>query len=210
MSTQADVGSIQALKDLRAVLALYAEEASGSLGAAKMEAKRTVYWLHHDRKIYWVEQVKRRREWVTSARAEVMRRKMAKTPEHTPSFLEQKEILRRAEAALQEAETKLILIKKWEPALQQAVLELYAGLRRISDLVATDIPRSAAILERMVDALEAYVRVELPSGTGIVQTSQSSFTEIAETILNEAEAEAECARPEPVPESEPPVPDLFD
>ena len=165
MSSQADVRSIEALKEFRAVLALYAEEAQGALGAVKMEARRTTQWLLHDRKTYWQEQIKRRREQVTSARSEVARRKLAKTPEHTPAFSEQKELLRVAEAGLREAEAKIVLIKKWEPALQQAVLELHASIRRIGDLAGTDIPRAWHLLGRLVDALEAYVRVSrLPSG----------------------------------------------
>jgi hypothetical protein len=189
LSSQADVRSIEALKEFRAVLALYAEDAQGALGAVKMEARRTVQWLHHDRKLHWSEQIKRRREQVSSARAEVARRKLAKTPEYTPAFSEQKELLRKAEAGLREAEAKVALIKKWEPALQQAVLELYAGIRRIGDLAGTDIPRASMLLERLVDALEAYVREAPPSGVAIVQGS--GFASIAAGIMTEAEAETE-------------------
>ena len=187
MSSQADVRSIEALKEFRATLALYAEEAQGALGAVKMEARRTVQWLQHDRKTYWHEQIKRRREQVASARSEVARRKLAKTPEHTPAFSEQKELLRVAEAALREAETKVALIKKWEPALQQAVLELHASIRRIGDLSGTDIPRASHLLGRLVDALEAYVREPTPSG--LVPAGASPFTSIADAVLTEAEAE---------------------
>jgi hypothetical protein len=211
LSSQADVRSIHALKDFRAILALYSEEAQGALGAVKMEAKRTLNWVQHDRKTYWTEQVKRRREQVTSARAEVMRRKLAKTPEHTPAFSEQKELLRQAEAGLRDAEMKVALIKKWEPALQQAVLELYAGIRRISDLSTTDTARASMLLGRLVDALEAYTRVAAPSGVAIVEGATSStFASIASMIMTEAEAEAECQKdPEPVEDDPPPV-DLLD
>jgi hypothetical protein len=203
LSSQADVRSIDALKEFRAILALYAEEAQGALGAVKMEAKRTLRWVQQDRKSYWSEQIKRRREQVTSARAEVARRKLAKTPEHTPAFSEQKELLRRAEAGLREAEMKVALIKKWEPALQQAVLELYAGIRRIGDLAATDVPRASMLLGRLVDALEAYTRVVAPSGVAIVQGSDPGFTSIANGIMTEAENEAvEPALDEPTAEAE--------
>jgi hypothetical protein len=211
LSSQADVRSIDALKDFRAILALYAEEAQGALGAVKMEAKRTVQWVQHDRKTYWAEQLKRRREQVTSARAEVMRRKLAKTPEHTPAFSEQKELLRQAEAGLREAEMKIALIKKWEPTLQQAVLELYAGIRRISDLSGTDTVRASMLLGRLVDALEAYTRVAVPSGVAILEGSTSStFATIAEMIMTEAEAEAECQKEPETAEPEPPPVDLLD
>src|SRR4051794_2079332 len=152
-----------------------------------MEARRTVQWVQQDRKIYWVEQVKRRREQVSSARSEVARRRLAKTPEHTPAFSEQKELLRAAEAALREAEAKVALIKKWEPALQQAVLELHASIRRIADLAGTDIPRASHLLGRLVDALEAYLREPTPSG--LVPSGGSALTSIADAVLTQAEAE---------------------
>jgi hypothetical protein len=196
LSSQADVRSIEALKEFRAALAMYAEEAQGALGAVKMEARRTVQWLQHDRKAYWQEQIKRRREQVASARSEVARRKLAKTPEHTPAFSEQKELLRVAEAALREAEAKVALIKKWEPALQQAILELHASIRRIGDLAGTDIPRASFLLGRLVDALEAYIREPTPSG--LVPAGGSALTSIADSIMTQAEAD-----PEPVAEDSP-------
>ena len=167
MSSQADVRSIEALKEFRAALALYSEEATGALGAVKMEARRTTQWLLHDRKTYWQDQIKRRRELVAMAQAEVFRRKLAKTADYTPAFSEQKEILRQAEAGLREAEMKVALIKKWEPALQQAVLELHASIRRISDLAGADVARGSLLLGRLVEALEAYVREAPPSGLGV-------------------------------------------
>lgn len=187
MSSQANVHSIEALKEFRATLALYAEEAQGALGAVKMEARRTVQWLQHDRKPYWSEQIKRRREQVSSARAEVARRMLAKTPENTPAMSEQKELLRKAEAALREAEAKVVLIKKWEPALQLGVLELHAGIRRISDLAGTDVVRASMLLGRLVEALEAYVLEAPPSGVRIVE--DPGFAAIATNLMTDSENE---------------------
>ena len=201
MSNQADVRSIDALKDFRAILALYAEEAQGALGAVKMEARRTVRWLQ-ERKIYWSEQIKRRREQVSSARSEVARRRLAKTPDNNPAMSEQKELLRKAEAGLREAEMKAVLIKKWEPALQLAVLELHASVRRISDLSSTDVARASMLLGRLVDALEAYIRETPPSGLGAA--GGLAMDSIAASIVAEevAKDEAEAANPE-VPEADP-------
>ena len=188
LSSQADVRSIEAIKEFRAVLAIYAEEAQGALGAVKMEARRAVQWLQHDRKNHWSEQIKRRREQVASARAEVARRRLAKTPEHTPAFSEQKELLRQAEASLREAESKVALIKKWEPALQLAVLELHASIRRINDLSGTDVPRASMLLGRLIDALEAYVREAAPSGLAIPM--DEALASVAAALLDEEENEA--------------------
>jgi hypothetical protein len=198
MSTQASVQSIDALKDFRVALALFAEDTLAALGAVDMEVRRTVMWVQHDRRTYWQEQIKRRREQVAMAKAEVFRRKLAKTPDHTPAYTEQKELLRQAEARLRDAETRAALIRKWEPALQQAVLEYHGTTRRIKDLASGDIPRALVKLERMIDALEAYLRVAVPSGA----SGQPAFESVANTILDdETIAPAPTAAPEPVADS---------
>jgi hypothetical protein len=191
MSNQAAVHSIEALKDLRVALALFSDEALGALGAVEMEVRRTIQWLQHDRRTYWQDQIKRRRENVAAAKAELFRRQLAKRPDSSPSCTEQKELLRRAEASLQEAEMRVLMVKKWEPALQQAVFEYHGSTRRIKDLSSGDVPRAMARLERMIDALEAYLRVPPPSGRG----TESPLESIAGAILDDESEIEEGAVP---------------
>jgi hypothetical protein len=219
MGTQASVQSIDALKDLRTALALYADDVLAALGGVDMEVRRTVQWVTHDRRNYWQEQVKRRRELVSAAQSEVFRRKLSATADYSPAFSEQKEILRKAQAALQDAESRVVLVRKWEPLLHQAALEYQASTRRLKDLAAGDAPRAVALLERLIDALEAYLRVTPPSTAGLeagsdlelasVGSSASAFDAIAETMLLEEPPPAEVEAPsrsegaEPVEPAEP-------
>jgi hypothetical protein len=166
MSTQASVRSIEALTDLRAALAVYSEDTLSTLSSVDMEVRRTLNWLQYDRPIYWQEQLKRRREKVTAAQAEVFRRKLAKTADYTPAYSEQKEILRKAEASLRDAEMRAAMVKKWSTLFQQAMLEYHASTRRLTDFARGDIPRAVGKLGLMVEALEAYLRVAPPSGAG--------------------------------------------
>jgi hypothetical protein len=163
MSSQAEVRSIEALKDFRTALVLYGEDTLASLGAVEMELRRTVYWLEQDRPLYWQEQIKKRRELVASARSELFRRQLQKTPEYSPSMVEQKENLRRAEASLQDAEKRLMLVRKWQPLLRQTTLEYHGSIQRIKTLAAGDVPAAVNLLSRIIDALEAYLSVALPS-----------------------------------------------
>jgi len=190
MSSQAEVRSIEALKDFRTALALYGEDTLAALGAAEAEVRRTVLWLQQDRPYYWQEQIKRRRERVASARADLFRLKLQKTPEHHPSLAEPKERLRQAEARLQDAEKRLTLVRKWQPALQQAVLEYHGGIQRLKDMAAADVPGGVALLGRIIDALEAYLRVEAPRTTAAepsasVGRSPASFDAIAERLIDQ-------------------------
>jgi hypothetical protein len=167
MSQGADVRSIDSLKEFRSALALFSEDAQAALGAVDAEVRRTLQWLQHDRREYWLQQIKRRREDVASAQADLFRKKLAKTADSSPAMSEQKERLRKAEADLREAEARALLVKKWEPALQQAAIEYRATTRRIKSIATGDVPRALALLVRLIDAIEAYLNVQLPSGTAV-------------------------------------------
>lgn len=201
MSSQVEAHSIEALKDFRTALALYGEDTLSALGAADAEVRRTMLWLQQDRPYYWQEQIKRRRERVASAKADLFRLRLQKSPEHHPSMAEPKERLRIAEASLQDAEKRLIMVRKWQQAFHQVVLEYHGSVQRLKDLAASDIPGAVALLGRIVDALEAYLRVEVPRGTAAepsgstaVGRAPDAFVAIAETILDEAS---------PIPEPRP-------
>ncbi len=204
MSSQAEVHSIDALKDFRTALALYSEETLSALGAVEAEVRRTGQWLQQERPYYWQEQIKRRREQVAAAKAEVFRRRLQKTPEHSPSLSEPMEILRRAEASLQDAEKRLLLVRKWQPMFHHAVLEYHGSIQRIKDLAASDVPRAVAALTRMIDALEAYLRIAPPPGPGMetgpaqpqgqampaARTAPADFEMIAIKVIDEEPAVA--------------------
>jgi hypothetical protein len=211
MTSQAEVHSIEALKDFRAMLALYAEDTLAALGAVEAEVRRTVQWLQQDRPVYWQEQIKRRRELVASARSEVFRRKLQKKPDYSPSMSEPMEILRRAEASLQDAEKRLAMVRKWQPLLNHAVLEYHGSIQRIKDLAANDVPRAVSTLVRIIEALEAYLRVAPPSSLGVIPAAMpggaatappsARFETIASEILDAeplAETEAVPSAPGPV------------
>ncbi|MGP0069052.1 MAG: hypothetical protein ACLQGP_36310 [Isosphaeraceae bacterium] len=193
MSSQVSVHSVEALKDLRVALALYGEDTLAALGAVGAEVRRTVRWLEQDRPAYWQDQIKRRRELVSQAKAELFRRQLQKRPDHTPAMSEQKENLHKAEASLQDAEKRLIMVRKWQPRLQHAVLEYHASVQRLKDLSATDVPSAVDLLSRLIDALEAYLLVQPPSGSGLepAKTRASAEMEsIATKMLDEAPAAA--------------------
>ena len=194
MSSQADVRSIDSLKELRVALALYEEDAAAALGAVESEVKRTARWLVEDRPIYWQEQIKRRREQVAMAKSELFRRKLQERPDHAPPMSEQKENLRQAEASLQEAERRLVMVRKWQPMFNQAVLEYHASVQRVKDITANDVPSAVNLLGRLIDALESYLRVAPPSPSLTAEGSTTMASEplisIATTMLDQEAAQA--------------------
>jgi hypothetical protein len=163
-SSQANVRSIEPLMDLKAALAVYAEEATGALGASEMELRRVTRWLCDEQGLYWQGQIKKRRELVAMARAELSRKKLGRMHGHSTSHSEQQEAVEKAEKRLAEAEFRLQKVKKWIPVLQQASMEYHATTRRLQGLIGGDVPRSLALLERVMNAIESYLAVTAPSG----------------------------------------------
>ena len=212
MSSQATVLSVEALKQFRGALAIYGEETLSALGAVDAEVRRTVLWLEQNRPGYWHDQIKRRRESVSQARGEVFRKKLQKRPDYTPPMSEQVENLRKAEASLMDAEKRLAFVRKWQPRLQHAVLEYHASVQRIKDLSATDVPNAALLLGRIVDTLEAYLRVQPPSSTGLNADSGSgraspAMESIAMDVIKEDEARLVAQAREGKPLVDSPDPD---
>jgi len=204
MSSQAEVHSIEALKDFRAVLALYSDDTLSALGAVEAEIRRTNQWLQQDRPVYWQEQIKRRREQVSAAKSEVFRRKLQKKPEYSPSMSEPMEALRKAEASLQDAEKRLTLVRKWQPLFHQAVLEYHGSAQRLKDLAASDVPRALNVLTRIIDALEAYLRVSPPSSFGLSSVAGAAVAPATAPSLAPAPVEFESIAKE-VLDAEPTV-----
>jgi hypothetical protein len=212
MSLQATVLSVEALKHFRSSLALYGDETLAAIGAIDAEVRRTLFWLEQNRPGYWTDQIKRRKEMVSQARGEVFRKKLQKRPDYTPPMSEQVENLRKAEASLMDAEKRLAAVRKWQPRFQHAILEYHGSVQRIKDIAATDAPNAALLLGRIVDAIEAYLSVQPPSGTGLnpdAGRASPAMESIAVGVIEEDRSRAEATpAAEREPESEPgPPPD---
>jgi len=210
MSSQATVYSVDALKQFRSSLALYGEETLAALGAVEAEVRRTIYWLEQERPGYWQQQIKRRRELVSQARAAVHRKRLQQRPDYSPPMSEEMANLRSAEASLQDAEKRLNHVRKWQPRFQHAVLEYHASIQRLKELAAGDVPNATLLLGRIVEAIEEYLKVQPPSGTGIEPGSgraSPAMESIAMSAIEESarargasEAPAEPSAPEPGPD----------
>jgi len=179
MAQSAKVLSIQALKDFRISLINFVEESRNALSGVDMELKRMRDWLERDQLGYWQMQVKRRHEAMMMARTELHRRKISQQGSDAVSDTEQKEALRDAKRRLQMAEEKVEIVKKLIPVFHHAVSEYVSHSTPLADHLSGGVEKSLGSLEKMVQALEAYLatapptapRFEEPAGSGPRMTS---------------------------------------
>ena len=68
----------------------------------------------------------------------------------------------KAQHGLDEAETKLVNVKRWGRLLERETI-LYKGLcQQLARTVDGEVPRALLRLDKMVSALEKYVRIQTP------------------------------------------------
>ena len=158
MALPVDVRSIDVLQHFRAHLARFGDDCKGALAATDMEITRMVDWLANDRRLHWQAEIVRRREALSQTKSEMHRKQTSQMFGHNASLGEQRDNLRIAKARLEEAEAKLEKVRRWSGPLQQAILQYRAEARPLGDLVEMEVPVALAMLDRMIEALEEYVR----------------------------------------------------
>jgi hypothetical protein len=163
MDRAADVRSIDALKDAKAALVEFREIIGVALAEAYSDVQRTLWWLQHDQRMFWQGEKRRRAEKVAQAKSELYRAQLA-AMDHHAACAEQRKLLKRAEAALEEAERKIKLVKKWSTLIDREMMIFRAALQPISRSVEAEIPLGEARLVRMAEQLEAYVRLRMEGG----------------------------------------------
>lgn len=160
------VYNIDAIRLFRERLAEFGEDAQGALVAMDMDSRRTVDQITRELPTYWKAQLKKRDEKLQQAKAELFRRKLAETTPGSLDDTQQKEMVRRAEVQVREAQHKLETIKKWATPLAQAVEQYHGQSRGLSDMVGPQLERAMAQLAGMIAALEAYTGAVAPPSEG--------------------------------------------
>ena len=160
MARGAKVRSIDAVGTFSAALKNFEEESTGVLTSLDMEVRRALEWIHHDRKEYWKQQVRRRDDKVAEARADLARCLAYRSTDEQPSCHDEKIALEKAKRRLRAAEEKVQIVRHWTRVLDHEVHEFRGSINQLTHWLQVDHPQSVAALERMMTALSAYVGLE--------------------------------------------------
>ena len=153
---EADVRSIDAVRDWRAALAGYGDTLSEALAGVELEIRRGFDWLA-DQLSYWRRQVKDGEEEVFRAKQELAARKWPGYDGRPPDTTDQEKALRRAQARLEAAERQVERVRGWIARLPKVVDEVYRGKgHRLATFLEVDLPRGLADLDRRLAALDRY------------------------------------------------------
>src|SRR5262245_40162431 len=111
MAERARVKSVDALESFRAVLIVYLTQARAALEEVSASVVRTRLWLQNEQRTHWENHVRRRTKALEQAQQALFSAKLGSLS-HELS-LEQLAV-HRAKRDLEEADTKLKVLKRWD------------------------------------------------------------------------------------------------
>ena len=161
MALPVNVRNIDVLRSVREAFILFSEDSKHAMDSMESEVRRCIDWLTHDQRIHWQNEVKRRIEKLSSAKAELNRKQISQKS-GVKHDTEQREAIREAKERLEEAQDKVENIHKWLPLVEQAVMEYNGQARPFADLLEFEVERSIELLDRMINALDEYVHIQPP------------------------------------------------
>lgn len=158
MADRAQVTSLEAIEAFRSDLIVYLSKARPALEEISNEVLRAKQWLQNDQRRQWEGEMKTRAKKLERAQAELFSVSMSKFQEVSAA---QQLIVHRCKQAVEEAQGKLAMLKKWDRELDNRSEPLVKQVDQFQSFVATEMPRAIAYLGQVIKALEAYTDVRM-------------------------------------------------
>ncbi len=171
MPDRARVTSLEAIESFRTNLILFVSKARPALEDVSADVLRVRLWLEDEQRIHWENQVRRRTKVLEQAQQAHSSARMANLRE--ASTTEQMAV-RKARAALEEAESKLKFLKFWRREFDSRVEPLVKQLEKLHTFLANDSVQANVYLMQLVETLAAYAEAK-----PFTQASPSSSAKIA-------------------------------
>ncbi len=155
----ADVRDLEALREWLAALATCRADANEALTALRVDINRGVEWVNEQYHL-WQRSIRKFDDAVVQAKADLSAKKFPDVNGRMPDTTVEERNLRRAVARLEHAEDQVETCRKWMTTLPKLVDEIFHGpAQRLANLLDTDVPRGAAVLDRRIEALERYAEL---------------------------------------------------
>lgn len=153
MATRAKITSVEALESFRSNLIVYLSKARPTLDEVSDEVIRARVWLESDRRVHWEGQVRRLGQKLQDAQQAVFSAELSNLREVSAA---ERMAVQRAKRALEEAQAKLALVKKWNRNFANEVMPIAKQLEKLQAVFTTNLPEAIAYLGQAVRTLESY------------------------------------------------------
>jgi uncharacterized protein (UPF0305 family) len=175
MPERAQITSSEALETFRSQLVVYLSKARPALEEVAADVVRMRMWLENDQRLFWEGQVRQRQKALEQAQQALFSARIASLREE--SAVEQM-AFHRARRALDEAQDKLRVLKKWNREFESRVQPLVKQTEKLHTVLSSDVPQAVAYLNQVLNTLAAYAEAQL----------QGSPSPSAPPVPNEGEA----------------------
>lgn len=162
----ANVRSLDALRDLRIGLISFRERTVSALGELRSKIDRTLAWIEQDRPMYWREQERRAYDAVATTRVAYETCRMRTVGGRHPECIEEKVAHQRAKARLEFCKQKMEVVKRWMVEAGRHADEYRGRVGPLLRSTEEEIPNVIAMLARMIEAIEAYADIHVSSSSG--------------------------------------------
>jgi hypothetical protein len=163
MADRAQITSFEAIEAFRSDLINYLSKARPALEEVSNEVLRAKQWLQNDQRRLWEGEMKARSKKLERAQAELFSVSMSKIQEVSAA---QQLLVQRAKQAVEEAQQKLAMLKKWDREIDNRSEPLVKQVDQFQSYVATQMPRAIAYLTDVIRTLEAYADIKMRGGPG--------------------------------------------
>jgi DNA repair exonuclease SbcCD ATPase subunit len=163
MTERAKITSVEAVESFRAHLIVFLSKARPALEEVNDDVRRMRVWLQSEQRAHWENEVRRRTKELEQAQQELFSARLSGLREATSA---QQFAVNRARRALQEAEARLRVVKKWNRDFDNLTQPMIKQLEQIHSIMASDMPRAVAYLAQVVSTLESYANIPVPAAAG--------------------------------------------
>ena len=173
MAHQVRVTSLDALEALRSALIIFLTKSRRSLDDARDDARRTRSWIQHDQRFHWEGQVRQRQKKLDQVEQELLSAKLSGLRDN---LVFQQNAVRKAKAALVEAEEKLRVVKRWARDFDNAADPLLKRLEGLRQYLDFELPNAITYLVKAQQTLEAYTEGPAPEAAAVAPPTDTPST----------------------------------
>ena len=159
----ARIDSPDTIRSVRVYWIKFDDNVRQGISGIKSDVQRTVQWLSLEQLSYWKQEYRKAEEAVTRARSDYSMARHGSETMRKNSYIDEQKALRRAEQRKEDAEKKLVVVKKWITALPVQAEKMMGPVDTLGITLENATPRALAKLDLLAEKLEEYLRQAPPA-----------------------------------------------
>ncbi len=164
MNPSARVESIESLKAFRVALCQFADVIRTGLSEAEAHVRSTAIWLEQERYPYWKHELRKRQTQFVRAKLALEQKQRQTSPlGGRYSHVDERKALATAKRRFEEAEQKFANVRRWIRQLEKETFDYKGVVQQLGQAVELEVPNGVARLDRMIEALGAYLSLAAPT-----------------------------------------------